>query len=263
MDLGIKDRVALVAASSRGLGRAAAEALATEGAWLALCARNEKVLAATAESIRQRFGVPVLELAADVTDREAVKKLVDATVERFGRVDIGIANAGGPPSKAFADTTIEDWEKAFALNFLSTLYLVRELLPHMQKQKWGRIVTITSITVKQPTEGLVLSNAIRAAVVGLGKSLANEYAAHNILVNNVCPGFTATTRLQEVTAAQAAAQGVTQEEIVSRLSRNIPLGRLGRPEEFGAVVAFLCSEKASYVTGTSTAIDGGAVKGTQ
>ncbi|HYM11485.1 MAG TPA: SDR family oxidoreductase [Bryobacterales bacterium] len=261
MDLGLKDRVALVAASSRGLGRAAAEALAAEGARLALCARNEKVLAATAESIRQRFGVPVLDRALDVTDRDAVKKFVDATIERFGRVDIGIANAGGPPSKAFADTAIEDWEQAFALNFMSTLYLVRELLPHMQKQKWGRIITITSITVKQPTEGLILSNAIRAAVAGLVKSLANEYAADNILINNVCPGFTATDRLHEVATAQAAAQGVTREEIVSRWSRNIPLGRLGRPEEFASVVAFLCSEKASYVTGASIAIDGGVVKG--
>ena len=261
MDLGIKDRVAVVAASSRGLGKAVAEALAAEGAKLALCARNEKTLAATAESIRRRWGTDVLDRALDVTEPEAVKKFVAATIERFGRVDIGVANAGGPPSKVFADTTLEDWRSAFDLNFMSTLYLVRELLPHMRKQKWGRIVAITSITVKQPTEGLILSNAIRAGVAGLMKSLANEYAADNILFNNVCPGFTATDRLNDVASTQAAAQGVPREEIVGRWTRNIPLGRLGRPDEFASVVAFLCSERAGYVTGTSTAIDGGAVKG--
>ncbi len=261
MDLGIKDRVALVAASSRGLGKAVAEALAAEGASLALCSRNEKTLSATAEAIRKRWGVVVFDCALDVTDPEAVKRFVAATIERFGRVDIAIANAGGPPSKPFAETTIEDWRAAFDLNFMSTLYLVRELLPLMQKQKWGRIVTITSMTVKQPTEGLILSNAIRAAVAGLVKSLANEYAKDNILINNVCPGYTATDRLTDVAAAQATAHGVSSEEIIGRWSRNIPLGRLGRPDEFAAVVAFLCSERAGYVTGTSTAIDGGLVKG--
>ncbi len=261
MDLGIKDRVAVVAASSRGLGRAVAEALAAEGVRLALCSRKQETLCATAKFIEERWGVPVFHQAVDVTQAEGVNNFIRATIERFGSVDIGVANAGGSPSKPFAETTVEDWRNAFDLNFMSTLHLVRELLPHMQKQKWGRIVTITSITVKQPTEGLILSNAIRAAVVGLMKSLANEYACDNILFNNVCPGFTATDRLIEVAAAQAAAQGVAPDEIVGRWTRNIPLGRLGRPEEFASVVAFLCSEKAAYVTGTSTAIDGGAVKG--
>ena len=261
MDLGLSNRVAVVAASSRGLGKAVAEDLAAEGARLALCARNESTLRATADSIRERFQVPVLDRALDVRDPAAVKSFVSATVETFGRVEIGVANAGGPPSKAFAETTIEDWRNAFDLNFMSTLCLIRALLPHMQKQKWGRIVAITSITVKQPTEGLILSNAIRAGVAGLIKSLSNEYAKDNILINNVCPGFTATDRLREVAAAQATAQGVTSDEIVERSSRGIPLGRLGRPEEFAAVVAFLCSEKAGYVTGSSIAIDGGVVKG--
>jgi 3-oxoacyl-[acyl-carrier protein] reductase len=261
MDLGLKDRVALVAASSRGLGRAVAEALAAEGARLALCARNERVLSETAESIRRRWGVPVLDCALDVTDLEAVKNFVAATIGRFGRVDIGIANAGGPPSKTFAETTIEDWRSAFELNFMSTLFLIRELLPHMQQQKWGRIVAITSIAVKQPAEGLILSNAIRAGVTGLLKSLANEYARDNILINNVCPGYTATDRLRGVAAAQAGARGCAPEEIIANWTRSVPLGRLGRPEEFAAVVAFLCSERAGYVTGTSTAIDGGLIKG--
>jgi 3-oxoacyl-[acyl-carrier protein] reductase len=261
MDLGIRDRVAVVAASSRGLGRAVAEALAAEGAALALCARNESTLADTAGSIRRRFGVPVFHRALDVTDAPAVKNFVAETVDRLGTVHIGVTNAGGPPSKTFADTSIDDWRCAFDLNFMSTLYMVRELLPHMQKQKWGRIVSITSITVKQPTDGLILSNAIRAAVAGLMKSLANEYASDNILFNNVCPGFTATDRLLDVSRAQAAAQGVAPEEIVARWTRNIPLGRLGQPEDLAALVAFLCSERAAYVTGTSTAVDGGAVKG--
>ncbi len=261
MDLGIRGKVAVVAASSKGLGRAAAEALAAEGATLALCARNERTLAETAESIHQRYGVAVLDRALDVTDPAAVRDFVSATVERFGTVHIGVANAGGPPSTSFAETSIEDWRCAFELNFMSTLYLVRELLPHMQKQKWGRIVTITSITVKQPTDGLILSNAIRAAVAGLVKSLANEYARDNILINNVCPGFTATDRLLDVAKARAAAEGVASDDIVARWTAGIPQGRLGRPEDLGSVIAFLCSEKAAYVTGTSTAVDGGAVKG--
>jgi len=261
MDLGIRGRVAVVAASSRGLGRAAAEALAAEGVQLGLCARNPETLAATAAEIAQRWGVPVFHQVTDVTDPAAVQDFVDATKRRFGRVEIGVANAGGPPSKVFSQTSIEDWRGAFELNFMSTLYLVRALLPEMQKQRWGRMVTVTSVTVKQPAEGLILSNAIRAAVAGLVKSLANEYAGDNILFHNVCPGFTATDRLAEVASAQGAAQGVGPEEIVRRWSSAIPLRRMGKPEEFGAVVAFLCSEKASYMTGTTTVVDGGLVRG--
>ncbi len=261
MDLGIRDRVAVVAASSRGLGKAVAEALAAEGARLALCARGAETLAATARQIEERFGVSVLHRPLDVTDPEAVKSFVEETIDRFGRVDIGVTNAGGPPSKSFAQTTVEDWRAAFDLNFMSTLYLAKELLPHMQRQKWGRLVSITSITVKQPTEGLILSNAIRAAVAGLMKSLANEYGRDNILINNVCPGFIATDRLNQVAAAQAAAKGATPEQMIERWSSNIPLGRVGRPEEFAALVAYLCSEKAAYVNGTSTAIDGGLARG--
>ncbi|MBI3664963.1 MAG: SDR family oxidoreductase [Acidobacteria bacterium] len=261
MDLGIRNRVAVVAASSRGLGRAVAEALAAEGASLALCARNENTLAATADQIQQRWGVPVFHRATDLTDAEAVKSFVGATVDRFGAVHIGVANAGGPPSTSFAETKLDEWRMAFELNFMSTVHLVRELLPRMQRQKWGRIVTITSVTVKQPVDGLILSNAVRAGVAGLVKSLANEYARDNILINNVCPGYTATDRLTDLAATLAAAQGVSPDEIVARWQQHIPLGRLGRPEEFAAVVAFLCSEKAGYVTGTSTAIDGGLVKG--
>jgi 3-oxoacyl-[acyl-carrier protein] reductase len=261
MDLGIRDRVALVAASSRGLGKAVAEALAAEGVALALCSRDGQSLGATAEGIRQRWGVPVLDRAVDVTSREAVKGFIAATLERFGRVDIGIANCGGPPSKKFAETTVEDWRRAFDLNFMSTLYLAQELLPLMQRQRWGRFLTITSLTVKQPTDGLILSNAIRAGVAGLVKSLSNEYARDNVLVNNVCPGFTATDRLTELARTQAAAQGVDSDDIVGRWTRDIPMGRLGRPDEFASTVAFLCSEQAGYITGVSVAIDGGAVKG--
>jgi 3-oxoacyl-[acyl-carrier protein] reductase len=261
MDLGIRDRVAVVAASSRGLGQAVAEALAAEGVRLALCARSPGPLAETARAIRDRWGVDVFHQALDVTDHAAVKSFVAETFDRFGRVDIGVANAGGPPSKSFAETTLEDWRNAFELNFMSTLYLVRELLPHMQRQRWGRVVAITSIAARQPADGLVLSNAIRAAVSGLMKSLANEYGRDNILINTVCPGYTATDRLQAVAAAQAAAQGVGREQVVARWTANIPLGRLGRPEEFAAYVAFLCSERAGYVTGTSTAVDGGWIRG--
>jgi len=261
MDLGIRDRVAVVAASSRGLGKAVAEALAAEGVKLALCARNESILAGTAKAIQARWGSPVFHQPVDVTDSAAVKRFVRATIQRFGAVHIGVANAGGPPSKTFAECTVEDWRRAFELNFMSTVHLAGELLPHMQKQKWGRFVTITSVTVKQPAEGLILSNAIRAGVAGLLKSLANEYAADNILIHNVCPGYTATDRLVDLSTAQAAARGLSSEEVQQGWTRAIPLGRLGKPEELAAVVAFLCSDRASYVTGASTVVDGGWVRG--
>lgn len=261
MDLGIKDRVAVVAASSRGLGRATAEALAAEGARIALCAREEKALRETAGEIRSRYGVPVAEKALDVTDYDAVRAFLSEVREKLGPVSICVTNAGGPPGGKFADFGPDDWRKAFELNFMSTLFLIREVLPGMREQKWGRVVTITSVSVKQPIDGLILSNSIRGAVVGLMKSLANEYGGDGVLFNNVCPGNTATERLLSLAGKRADAAGITRNEMLERMSQSIPLGRPGRPEEFGAVVAFLCSEKASYVTGTSTLIDGGLAKG--
>jgi 3-oxoacyl-[acyl-carrier protein] reductase len=261
MDLGLKDRVAIVAASSQGLGKAVALGLAREGAKLALCARNQSVLQAAAEEIRRETSAEVLAHCVDVTNHEQVCQFVRETAAHFGRVDICVANAGGPPSKSFADTTIQDWEKAAQLNLMSTVFFAKETLPLMQERRWGRFIAITSMTVKQPVEGLILSNSVRSGVSGLIKSLSNEYGPYNILVNNVCPGYTATARLLSLTDLLAKKEGVDAKEIEARWARQAPLGRIGQPEEFANMVVFLASERASYITGVSIAVDGGIVKG--
>jgi 3-oxoacyl-[acyl-carrier protein] reductase len=261
MDLGLKGRAAIVAASSQGLGKVVAEGLAREGAKLALCARTEATLNATAEEIRTKYGVQVLARPVDVTRYEQVRSFVATTVERFGRVDICVTNAGGPPAKPFSETTVEDWQNGVNLNLMSALYFAWEVLPLMQKQKWGRFITITSAAVKQPIDNLILSNSVRSAVSGLVKSLSNEYGKDNVLVNNVCPGYTLTARLDELSAKLAVAEGVEPDKIRERWASQIPLGRLGQPEEFANLVVFLASERASYITGQSIAIDGGLVKG--
>jgi 3-oxoacyl-[acyl-carrier protein] reductase len=261
MDLGLKDRVAIVAASSQGLGKAVAMGLAREGAKLSLCARTEATLQATAEEIRAGTGVEVFTRALDVTSHDQVRAFVADTAGRFGRVDICVANAGGPPSKSFADTTIEDWHAAANLNLMSTVYFAKEALPLMKERQWGRFIAITSMTVKQPVDGLILSNAVRAGVSGLVKSLSNEYGPYNVLVNNVCPGYTATARLMDLSGKLAAKESVPVAEIENRWATQAPLRRLGQPEEFAALVVFLASERASYITGVSIQVDGGFVKG--
>ncbi len=261
MDLGLKDRVAIVAASSQGLGKAVAQGLAREGANLAICARTESVLNSTAEEIRKETGVKVLARTVDVTVYEEVRRFVAETKDHFGRVDICVTNAGGPPAKPFAETTLEDWQAGVNLNLMSTLYFVREVLPLMQKRKWGRLITITSASVKQPIDNLVLSNSVRSAVSGLMKSLSNEYGKDNILATNVCPGYTLTSRLDELSGRLAKAEGLDPKQVQDRWAKQVPLGRLGQPEEFANMVVFLASERASYITGVSVAIDGGFVKG--
>ena len=261
MDLGLKDRVAIVAASSQGLGKAAALGLAREGAKLALCARTASTLAETAAEIRRETGVEVMERALDVTDAEAVQSFIADIGAHFGRLDICVANAGGPPSKSFAETTIEDWQAAARLNLMSTVHFAKAALPLMQARRWGRFIAVTSVSVKQPIDGLILSNSIRSAVSGLVKTLANEYGPYNVLVNNVCPGYTATARLMSLADRLAAKEGVAAEEIVGRWAALTPLRRVGQPGEFANLVVFLASERASYITGSSIAVDGGIVKG--
>jgi 3-oxoacyl-[acyl-carrier protein] reductase len=261
MDLGIKDRVALVAASSQGLGKAVAFGLAREGAKLALCSRDLKAVEATAEAIRKETGAEVFATATDVTKEDQVRRLVEQTIERFGRIDICVTNAGGPPAKPFAGTTTEEWRRAVDANLLSAVFFAHQVLPGMRAQRWGRLITITSLTVKQPVDNLVLSNSVRAAVAGLVKTLSNEYGPDNVLINNVCPGYTATDRLGELSSTLAKSSGVDPRQIEQRWTSQIPLGRLARPDEFADMVVFLCSERASYVTGQSIAVDGGFAKG--
>ncbi|MGA7299001.1 MAG: SDR family NAD(P)-dependent oxidoreductase, partial [Candidatus Sulfotelmatobacter sp.] len=204
MNLGLKDRVAVVAASSQGIGRATAEAFAAEGCRVAMCARNQQTLQDAAEKIRKRYNTGVIAEAFDVTDAIAVQRFVADVATKFGGIDICVTNAGGPPAKGFLAATLDEWQRAIDMNFLSTVYFAREAIPHMQRKHWGRIITLTSITTKQPVADLVLSNAVRAAVVGLVKSLANEFGKDGILVNNVGPGFTATDRLKELAAARSS-----------------------------------------------------------
>jgi 3-oxoacyl-[acyl-carrier protein] reductase len=257
MDLGLAGRVAIVAAGSQGLGKAAAAALAREGARVAICARG----AAALERAAQEIGGDVLAAQVDVTREEEVREFVAQVRGRWGAVDICVTNAGGPPAKPFETTTVADWRAAFELNFLSTVFFAREVLPEMKRRRWGRLLTVTSVSVKEPIDSLVLSNAVRAAVAGLVKSLANEYGPHNVLVNNVCPGYTKTDRLAGLAEALASQSGATLAEIEQRWTSRVPLGRLGTPEEFANVVAFLASERASYVNGESIAVDGGYVRG--
>jgi 3-oxoacyl-[acyl-carrier protein] reductase len=261
MDFGLQNRVAIVAASSQGLGKAAALGLAREGAKLALCARREAELHAAAEEIRGATGVEIMAVPVDVTVPEQVRAFVSAVAERFGRVDICVANAGGPPSKLFAETSLDDWRAAAELNLISTVSFAGAALPLMQQQRWGRFLAVTSVAVKQPLDGLVLSNSVRAAVSGLVKSLANEYGPYNVLVNNVCPGYTATDRLIGLAEKTAAREGVTPQAVQERWAAQTPLRRLGLPEEFANLVVFLASERAGYITGSSIAVDGGLVRG--
>lgn len=257
----MKNRVALVAASSQGIGFATAGAFAAEGCRVAMCARTAKTLEAAAGKIRKQHHAEVFAEAVDVTDPGAVSRFVAAVAGKFGSVDICVTNAGGPPAKGFLATTLDDWQRAVAANFLSTVYFTREVIPHMQRKRWGRIITITSITTKQPVADLVLSNAVRAAVVGLVKSLANEFGKDGILVNNVGPGFTATDRLKELAATRSAASGKTEQEIFDGWAADAPLKRLAQPRELAEAIVWLASERASYVTGQTVLVDGGVYKG--
>lgn len=261
MDLGLKNRVALVAASSQGIGLATAEAFAAEGCRLAMCARNPQTLEAAAGKIRKRHHAEVIAEACDVTNAAVVARFVATVAAKFGSVDICVTNAGGPPAKGFLAATLEDWQRALDANFLSTVYFAREVIPHMQRKHWGRIITITSITTKQPVADLVLSNAVRAAVVGLVKSLANEFGKDGILVNNVGPGYTATDRLKELAKVRSSASGKTEQEIFDAWAADAPLQRLGEPREVAETIVWLASDRASYVTGQTVLVDGGMYKG--
>jgi 3-oxoacyl-[acyl-carrier protein] reductase len=261
MDLGLKGRVAIVAAASKGLGRAVADELAKEGCEIAICARTASEIERAAREIGAASGRSVFWRAMDVTKEDAVRGFVADVEKKFGRVDICVTNAGGPPAKKFLDITLEEWRAAVDLTLMSSVYFAREVLPRMQKNKWGRLLTITSVSVKQPIDGLLLSNSLRAAVTGLAKTLANEFGSSGITVNNVCPGYTRTERLDELVKRQAQMTGKQTEEIYQAWNSQIPIGRIARPDEFAAMVAFLASERASSVNGATIPIDGGWVKG--
>lgn len=261
MDLGIKDRVAVVAASSQGIGRATAEAFAAEGCRVAMCARNAAALQSAADQIMKQHGAEVFAQTCDVTNASSISTFISSVVKQFGGVDICVTNAGGPPAKGFLAASLEDWQRAIEMNFLSTVYFAREVIPHMQRKRWGRIITLTSITTKQPVADLVLSNAVRAAVVGLVKSLANEFGKDGILVTNVGPGFTATDRLKELAKSRSSVAGKSEQEMFETWAAEAPLKRLGDPREVAETIVWLASERASYITGQTVLVDGGIYKG--
>ncbi|MBN1779720.1 SDR family oxidoreductase [bacterium] len=261
MELGLKNKVALVAASSRGLGKAVAWALAREGTKLVICARNKKALEQTADEILMETGVTVFPLAMDLMDAERIDWLIRETMELFGKVDILVTNSGGPAPGDFEALEDQDWAKSLELTLMSAVRLIRAVIPGMKAQKWGRIINIASASVKQPIPELFLSNAIRPAVNGLTKSLSQELAPYQITVNAVCPGFFATDRVKELVRSKAKSQNKAPESVERDMIAQIPLGRMGHPDEFGELVTFLASEKANYITGTSVQIDGGFVKG--
>jgi 3-oxoacyl-[acyl-carrier protein] reductase len=258
VDLGLAGKVAFVAAASKGLGRAIAEELAREGADIAITARGEDALGNAATAIGRETGREVLAISGDVSDASAVDKMIAATVARFGRIDILVTNAGGPPSGKFESHTPEAWKQATDLTLMSVVNLVRAALPGMKERGYGRIINVTSIAVKQPVDGLMLSNSLRAAVTGFAKTLANEVAQHGITVNNILPGYTRTERVEQLAAATA--ERVAREAAVARWESQIPMGRLGEPREFAALAAFLASDRASYITGQSIAVDGGWIR---
>ncbi|MBV9210955.1 MAG: SDR family oxidoreductase [Acidobacteria bacterium] len=260
MDLGLRERVALVAAASRGIGFAAARELAREGARVFLCSRDEERAKEAAEKIRAETGADVTGVGANVTNDEETEKFVRVAREAAGRVDICVTNAGGPPAATFEQTDLELFRKAFELNALSAIRLARLVVPAMREQKWGRLINITSISVKQPIDGLMLSNTVRAGLTGWAKTLSNEIAADNVTVNNVAPGYTLTERQEELAEARSRATGKSKEEMVAAWADQIPMRRLAGAEEIAAAVAFLASERASYITGVTLQVDGGWVR---
>jgi 3-oxoacyl-[acyl-carrier protein] reductase len=260
MDLRLEGKVALVAAASRGLGRAIATELAVEGASVSMCARDAASLERTQHDIEARTGRKPLAITADVSRSDDVARFVDATLAQFGRVDVLVTNAGGPPAGLFEAHNAAAWENAFRLTLASVVELVRLVLPGMKERKWGRIVNVTSIAVKQPVDFLILSNSLRAGVTGFARTLATEVASFGITVNNVLPGYTRTERIEALAAARSAGEGITKDAAFADWERQIPAGRLGEPDELAALTAFLASERAAYITAQSIAVDGGWIR---
>jgi 3-oxoacyl-[acyl-carrier protein] reductase len=260
MNLGLKNKVALVTASSKGLGRASATALAQEGAKVAICARDGKTLKAAADDIANATRSEVLAIPADVNSSKDIERVVKETARHFGGLHILVTNAGGPPAGYFAEFDDRQWQEAFNLTLMSVVRLVRAATPYMQSQQWGRVINITSLSVKEPIDNLILSNSIRAAVHGLAKTLANQLGQYGITVNNIMPGYIHTDRVEQLAQHTAQRTGQPVADVLAEMGKPAPVGRIGQPEELAALVAFLASEQAGYINGVSIPVDGGRLK---
>ena len=261
MDLGLNNKIAVVAASSSGLGKACARALALEGANVIISGRDAENLESTRQELQQLADSRVVAVQMDVTRGEDIDRLLTEVLANFDGVDILVNNAGGPAPGFFADISDEDWDAAYELTLKSSVRMTRAVLPFMRKQRWGRIINIASTTVKQPIDQLLLSNSLRLAVVGWAKTLSNQVAEEGITINNACPGWTTTERVKDLMQARAATNNSSAEDELQAVANTIPMKRLATPEEFADLVVFLASERARYITGTSIQVDGGTTAG--
>ncbi|WP_129775375.1 SDR family oxidoreductase [Peristeroidobacter soli] len=260
MDLGLQGKIVIVCGASAGIGFESARAFVAEGANVAICSRNQASIEAAANALDPERTGRVLPVAADLSDEPGAAKLIDAVVARYSRIHVLINNVGGPRPGTFTALDDSAWQAAVDLTLMSAVRVTRLALPFMREQRWGRIVNVSSYSVKQPIPGLMLSNSVRMAMLGWAKTLANEVAADNVLVNTVCPGWTRTDRVQQIFTSQAGAAGTDVDAVEARIASGIPLGRLAEPNEIASAVAFLSSERASYLTGTALAVDGGAAQ---
>jgi 3-oxoacyl-[acyl-carrier protein] reductase len=261
MDLGIAGKVAIVAAASRGLGRAIAFELAREGAALVICARGREHLERARDEIVAATGASVRAIVADVSELSGVDQVASEALLQHGSVDILVTNAGGPPAGTFESHGWDAWHRAVDLTLRSVVELTRAVLPGMKERRWGRVINVNSIATKQPVDNLMLSNSVRAAVTGFARSLANEVAPYGITVNSVLPGYTRTDRVDDLASSTAAKESIAPGDVLARFEREIPMRRLGEPNELAALATFLASNRASYITGQSIAVDGGWIKG--
>jgi 3-oxoacyl-[acyl-carrier protein] reductase len=260
MDLGIKDKIVLVTASSAGIGKAVAMAFASEGCRLAICSRTKESLVDTSNEIKSKYNIEPFWGVCDLNNQKDIEDFGNAVLNHFGKVDILVNNCGGPIPGFFQNLSEVDWDNAYKQVLLSVVRFSNLVIPKMIEQEWGRIINITSVAVKQPVHSLMLSNSLRAAVTGFAKSLSNEFGNKNITVNNVAPGYTLTHRLYELAVNRGKASGKSHEEVLSDMAKEVPMNRLGNPDEIAAMVMFLASKKASYVTGTTIQVDGGSTK---